>query len=118
MSRRDDAIVAWHEVPGTAPPRKDRPVGYGVIRAGVRTSGSYARSYRTLRDGSFEGYVSRHFVPGYDRRSLRDKAVSKRLLSCTDLWKGVGPTERFATHGEQGGGRLTYIREAELEPYP
>src|SRR5208337_1340919 len=37
MSRRDAAIVAWHEVPGTAPPPKSRPVGYGVIRAGVRT---------------------------------------------------------------------------------
>jgi hypothetical protein len=23
-------IVAWQEVPGKAPPRKDRPVGYGV----------------------------------------------------------------------------------------
>ena len=32
------------------------------------TSGiSYARSYRTLRDGSFEGRFPRHFVPGYDR---------------------------------------------------
>jgi hypothetical protein len=31
-------IVALHEVPGTEPPEKDRPVGYGVIRAGVRTS--------------------------------------------------------------------------------
>ena len=28
---------------------------------------SYARSYRTLRDGSFEGRFPRHFVPGYDR---------------------------------------------------
>jgi hypothetical protein len=37
MSRRDGAIVAWHEVPGTAPPQKGRPVGYGVIRAGLRT---------------------------------------------------------------------------------
>ena len=37
MSRRDSAIVAWHEVPGTAPPKKSRPVGYGVIRAGLRT---------------------------------------------------------------------------------
>jgi len=37
MSRRDGAIVAWHEVPGTAPPQKSRPVGYGLIRAGVRT---------------------------------------------------------------------------------
>ena len=36
LSRRDGAIVAWHEVPGTAPP-KSRPVGYGLIRAGVRT---------------------------------------------------------------------------------
>jgi hypothetical protein len=32
------------------------------------TSGmSYARSYRTLRDVSFEGRFPRHFVPGYDR---------------------------------------------------
>jgi hypothetical protein len=37
MSRRDDAIVAWHEVPGKAPPQKIRPVGYGVILAEVRT---------------------------------------------------------------------------------
>jgi hypothetical protein len=28
---------AWHEVPETAPPPKSRPVGYGVIRADVRT---------------------------------------------------------------------------------
>ena len=37
MSRRDGAIVAWHEVPGTGPFQKSRPVGYGVIGAGVRT---------------------------------------------------------------------------------
>jgi len=37
-SRRDGAIVAWHEVPGTSPPQKSRPVGYGLIHAGVRTS--------------------------------------------------------------------------------
>jgi hypothetical protein len=30
-SRRDGAIVAWHEVPGTAPPQQNRPVGYGMI---------------------------------------------------------------------------------------
>jgi hypothetical protein len=60
MSRRDDAIVAWHGVPGRTPPQKIRPVGYGMILAGVRTnqssssSISCARSYRTLRDGSFE----------------------------------------------------------------
>ena len=37
VSRRDAAIVARHVVPGTAPPQKSRPVGYGLIRAGVRT---------------------------------------------------------------------------------
>ncbi len=30
-------IVARHEVPGTAPPQKSRPVGYGMIRAGLST---------------------------------------------------------------------------------
>ncbi len=30
-------IVARHDVPGTAPPQKSRPVGYGMIRAGLRT---------------------------------------------------------------------------------
>jgi len=36
MSRRDGAIVAWHEVPGTAPTHKSRPVGDGVTLAGMR----------------------------------------------------------------------------------
>jgi hypothetical protein len=76
MSRRDGAIVAWHEVPGAAPPRKGRPVGYGVpvsrkFRNGSitrrNTSLSCAQSYRTLRDGSLEGRCSRPFVPGFDR---------------------------------------------------
>jgi hypothetical protein len=31
-------IVAWHEVPGRTSPKKVRPVGYGVILAGVRTN--------------------------------------------------------------------------------
>ena len=40
LSRRDRLIVAWHEVPGTAPSQKSRPVGYGMIRAGERTNSS------------------------------------------------------------------------------
>jgi hypothetical protein len=32
QSRRDGAIVAWHEVPGTALPQKSRPVGHGKTR--------------------------------------------------------------------------------------
>jgi hypothetical protein len=37
LSRRDSMIVARHEVPGTEPPSNNRPVGYGLILAGVRT---------------------------------------------------------------------------------
>jgi hypothetical protein len=37
LSRRDGAIVAWHEVPGQRHP-KSRPVGHGLIRAGVRAN--------------------------------------------------------------------------------
>jgi hypothetical protein len=33
----DGAIVAWHEVPGTSATQKSRPVGYGLICAGLRT---------------------------------------------------------------------------------
>jgi Transposase IS200 like len=53
MSRRDVAIVAWHEVPGTAPPQKSRPVGYGVIRAGVRTDSMIGvMKFRLIKAGS------------------------------------------------------------------
>ena len=36
-------IVAWHEVPGTAPPQKSRPVGYGMSVPGVRTDSKIGR---------------------------------------------------------------------------
>jgi hypothetical protein len=36
------------------------------------------RSYRALRDGSFERRFPRHFVPGYDRVSLRDTLADIR----------------------------------------
>ncbi len=66
-------IVARHEVPGTAHPKKSRPVGSGmklcacahrfedvreeILKCGIAKQNcgiSGARSYRTLRDGSFE----------------------------------------------------------------
>ena len=40
-------IVARHEVPGTTPPKKTRPVGYGMIRAGTAP-------IRRLEGGNFE----------------------------------------------------------------
>jgi hypothetical protein len=54
LSRRDGAIVAWHEVPGKALSQESRPVGYGLIRAGERTDSSDWRigvtsTYETLK---------------------------------------------------------------------
>jgi hypothetical protein len=59
MSRRDGAIVAWHEVPGKAPPKKSRPVGYGVIRVGVRTDSMIAVA--KFRMQKLETFVLYHF---------------------------------------------------------
>jgi hypothetical protein len=73
MSRRDGTTVAWHEVPGTAPPPKTSPVGYGVISIGVRTDSircdramikrlKFMLRYSPLRFNSFHGnLVSRRF---------------------------------------------------------
>jgi hypothetical protein len=56
MSRRDDAIVAWHEVPGIAPPQNSRPVGYGMIPRG------YA-PIRRLEGGKFECGIAKQRIP-------------------------------------------------------
>ena len=37
-------IVAWHEMPGIAPPRKDRPVGYSIFGALPLAFGTLERS--------------------------------------------------------------------------
>jgi hypothetical protein len=63
LSRRDRLIVARHEVPGEASSRKNRPVGYGVIPAGVR-AGSM------IGDENFE-YENRLFSPQETRRTFR-----------------------------------------------
>ena len=105
MSQRDDAIVVWHEVPGASATQKNRPVGHGMIRAGLRTDsmieatefGLHGAQLRreiplvlaapdhtvTLRDGSLGGRFPRHFVPGYDhavhpgRNTFRTGALIK-----------------------------------------
>jgi hypothetical protein len=90
QSRRDGPIVAWHEVPGTAPPKKNRPVGHGMIgrrpnrrgllskgravflrkanhsnpRIGARTGANQTVPYGTAL---LRSRCARHFVPGYDR---------------------------------------------------
>src|ERR1700736_3557163 len=102
---RSQARSAWDSAP-----QKSRPVGYGMIRRGVRAirrlekeisnavslsrTGmipgiSCARSYRTLRDGSFEGRFPRHFVPGYDHAvppGQKPFRPSKGLALSSRLW--------------------------------
>src|SRR5580692_10555152 len=66
--------------------QKSRPVGYGLIRAGVRTG---TRSYRTLRDDSPGGRFS--------------QALRARLLSCcpsgTKYIFATGPLIKLALMG-------------------
>ena len=82
---------------------------------------SCARSYRTLRDGSFEGRFPRHFVPGYyhavppgqntfDRRRSSQAAVCQREprrrppSSLATLWAAArNPSlETSKLHGPSG----------------
>src|SRR6476646_6437455 len=95
MSQGDDVIVAWHEVPGRAPPKTVRPVGYGVIscrwtqidreRLCPYMSGivKATRSYRTLRDGSFEDALPGTSCQATIGVSLRDRLAddSRRRLA-------------------------------------
>ena len=73
-SRRDGAIVAWHEVPGNATPKRpSRRVRCEVSRRFRKLSMTRNTSgisfpiipYPTGR--FFRGGFSRHFVPGYDQ---------------------------------------------------
>jgi hypothetical protein len=113
QSRRDRPIVAWHEVPGTAPPPIEPSVGHGMIgrrpspggiscrkvrrffKEGQSLQSSNRRAYRresdrTLRDGSFEVALSRHFVPGYGRTvpsglgqsPFGQQIVSRDIVKC------------------------------------
>jgi hypothetical protein len=48
LSRRDNPIVAWHEVTGKRPSKKNRPVGYGMI--GRSSSQRYFSSSWTVSE--------------------------------------------------------------------
>ena len=115
MSRRDGAIVAWHEVPGTAPPQKSRPVGYGVIRAGVGTDSMIEVTEMSRRDGAI---VAWHEVPGTapPRKSrpvrygvIRADVRTDSMIGVTKsriqklknfMWYDFWPTIQFLFHGK------------------
>jgi hypothetical protein len=66
-SRRDNTIVAWHEVPGKRPSKENSVSVFDI--SSLQSSDLCAHlpeSHRTLRDGFSGVALSRHFVPGYD----------------------------------------------------
>jgi hypothetical protein len=75
LSRRDGAIVAWHEVPGERVPPKNRPVGYGMI-------------------GPSESqiYFSSECAPGFLRKAntLLERFVSNDVRAAA-RWNGPFP---------------------------
>ena len=80
-SQGDGMIVAWHEVPGTTPPQKSRPVGYGMIRAGVRTD-------LKIRRGNFEKYLwdqLRQIIPYPTGRFFRRRFPGTSCLATISL---------------------------------
>jgi hypothetical protein len=64
MSRRDGAIVAWHEVPGTAPPQECAHFD-PKIPLGLATPDHTVPYGTDLSRDAFPGT----FVPGYDQMS-------------------------------------------------
>jgi hypothetical protein len=61
LSRRDGAIVAWHEVPGTSPTQKSRPPfdALALAQAGRRVRSDSCRykhldSVASLRESAFK----------------------------------------------------------------
>src|SRR3984893_9178874 len=87
LSRRDRLIVAWHEVPGSAPPQNSRPVGYGVIRAGVRADsmiGVRNFKYRRLKTFTLDVGLAApdHTVP-YGTVLLRDAFPGTSCLAAS-----------------------------------
>jgi hypothetical protein len=81
MSRRDGAIVAWHEVPGTAPPQESRPVGYGVIRAGVGADSG--------KGHSIEQQLEHHWTRTFQEEYLASVKQAQRS-SQTGKWTQGG----------------------------
>src|ERR1700730_11008033 len=89
---------------GLEPFKKSWPSLKNTAHISTRnTSGiSCSRSYRTLRDGSFEGRCPRHFVPGYDRccpyGDCRTSAKNE-LFSCFWTIKTACPPFKNACTG-------------------
>jgi hypothetical protein len=100
MSRRDGAIVAWHEVPGTAPPQESRPVGYGVIRAGVRADSRRFRK-RSITSSSSSNLIGHKPAP--DHTVPYGTVLSRDAFPGTSCQATIGvvPTGRAGRHSQQ-----------------
>ena len=75
----------------------------------------WARSYRTLRDGSFGLRSPRHFVPGYDRAFPRDLTEPfAELEGLIGIWKAC-PLWAFRGPG-RGGRNRNLLRTPKTTP--
>ena len=92
LSRRDGAIVAWHEVPGTTPPQKTRPVGYGLIRPGLRADWS-----AEISNTKTEKFML------YDlfQQTVYDIEPGARISSDTNLSRRVFSLKKYGAHFDE-----------------
>jgi len=69
-------------VPGTAPPQKSRPVGYGVIRAGVRTDSmiGLTQGYGAFTIGISQVQETVHHIE-QELETSSDTNLSRRVFS-------------------------------------
>ena len=127
MSRRDGTIVAWHEVPGTTPPQKSRPVGYGVIRPGVRADRSagisntktekfmlYDLFQQTVYD--IEPQLEYHRTPTFQEEhlALRNTSHISMRIPLGSLCPIIPyPTGRFFRGGDRGRDKVGFAPPTE-----
>jgi len=132
MSRRDGAIVAWHEVPGTAPPQKSRPLGYGVIGGGVRTDSMIGVTKFPNAFGSgiliFENAFGRNYAwqQGYGafsvgirrfrKRSIEQQLEHHRTRTFQEEYLALRNTAPISTRNTSGIGCARSYRP--IIPYP
>ena len=113
MSRRDGAIVARHEVPGTAPPQESR-VGVGRRRVGV--GGQVQET--AIASFPIRGPKWARIQLSVSTRCHRDTAKACLKMSCRDdaivAWRevpGRAPTQKIRPLGPEQARRLAYREE-------
>jgi hypothetical protein len=119
MSRRDGAIVAWHEVPGKASPQKSRPVGYGVMRAGVRTFEGQAPRFSSSSRSPYGKEGNYHPMDSEDQIRLNSSSLHRASSQgLTPIVERCQTVELFAPAVLSVLNYLRYARASKLSLAP